>query len=167
MSRLDTGIGLVLQQLEALRKTENTLVIFTTDHGAQFSRGKTSIYEGGLRIPLIVRCPGIGLEGHTRDELVSQIDILPTVTDILGIACPTGVAGASFAPLLKGKKLNGVPIYTPNGEAVASSRISHSAPCEMVDTNSSPTCYKTAQARAHWDIRTQTKNGHPAQHKRK
>ncbi len=105
MSRLDTGIGLVLEQLNALGKTENTLVIFTTDHGAQFSRGKTSIYEGGLRIPLIVRCPGIGLEGHTRNELVSQIDILPTVTDILGIACPAGVAGASFAPLLKGQKI--------------------------------------------------------------
>lgn len=105
MSRLDTGIGLVLEQLKALGKAENTLVIFTTDHGAQFSRGKTSIYEGGLRIPLIVRCPGIGLEGHTRDELVSQIDILPTVTDILGIACPAGVAGASFAPLLKGQKI--------------------------------------------------------------
>ena len=104
MSRLDTGIGLVLEQLRALGKTENTLVIFTTDHGAQFSRGKTSSYEGGLRIPLIVRCPGIGLEGHTRDELISQIDILPTVTDILGIACPTGVTGASFAPLLKGQK---------------------------------------------------------------
>ena len=105
MSRLDTGIGLVLEQLSALGKTENTLVIFTTDHGAQFSRGKTSIYEGGLRIPLIVRCPGIGLEGHTRDELVSQIDILPTVTDILGIACPA-VAGASFASLLKGEKID-------------------------------------------------------------
>ena len=62
MSRLDTGIGLVLQQLNALGKTENTLVIFTTDHGAQFSRGKTSIYEGGLRIPLIVRCPASALK---------------------------------------------------------------------------------------------------------
>ena len=103
MSRLDTGVGLVLEQLEAMGKAENTLVIFTTDHGAQFSRGKTSSYEGGLRIPLIVRCPGLGHERRVRDELISQVDILPTVTDIAGIACPAGVAGASFVPLLNGE----------------------------------------------------------------
>lgn len=102
MSRLDTGVGLVLDQLKAMGKAENTLVIFTTDHGAQFSRGKTSSYEGGLRIPLIVRCPGMG-EGRVRDELISQVDILPTVADIAGIACPPGVAGASFVPLLTGE----------------------------------------------------------------
>ncbi len=105
LARLDTGVGLVLEQLEAAGKAENTLVIFTTDHGAQFSRGKTSSYEGGLRIPLIVRCPGICIEGLVRDELISQVDILPAVTDIVGIACPAGVAGASFVPLLKGENM--------------------------------------------------------------
>ena len=167
MSRLDTGIGLVLEQLNALGKTENTLVIFTTDHGAQFSRGKTSIYEGGLRIPLIVRCPGIGLEGHTRDELVSQIDILPTITDILGIASPA-VAGASFAPLLKGQKIDWrTHLYAEWGSGGVVTYFPQRSVRDMTDTNSSPTSSMTAQARARRDIRTETKNGHPARHTRK
>ena len=103
MSRLDTGVGLVLERLEAMGKADQTLVIFTTDHGAQFSRGKTSIYEGGLRIPLIVRCPGLSLAGHVCEELMSQVDILPTVTEVLGINSPAGLVGESFVSLLKGE----------------------------------------------------------------
>lgn len=102
MSRLDTGVGLLLEKLEAAGKADDTLVIFTTDHGAQFSRGKTCCYEGGIRVPHIVRCPGVTEAGSTRDELVSHVDVLPTITDILGLDTPS-VSGRSQLPLLRGE----------------------------------------------------------------
>ena len=99
MSRLDSGVGLLLDKLEAAGKTDETVVIFTTDHGAQFSRGKTCCYEGGIRVPHIVRWPGTSVAGTVRSELVSHVDILPTITDGLGLETPTG-AGQSVLPLL-------------------------------------------------------------------
>lgn len=100
MSRLDTGVGLLLEKLGNSGKADDTLVIFTTDHGAQFSRGKTCCYEGGIKIPHIVRRPGLSTAGSVREELVSHIDILPSVTDILDLDSPVG-PGRSYVPLLK------------------------------------------------------------------
>ena len=100
MSRLDTAVGLLLAELEKSGKADDTLVIFTTDHGAQFSRGKTTCYEGGLSVPHIVRWPGVGTAGSVRQELVSHVDILPSVTDALGLEAPAG-AGQSQVPLWK------------------------------------------------------------------
>ena len=102
MSRLDTGVGLLLDRLDASGKADETLVIFTTDHGAQFSRGKACCYEGGLRVPHIVRWPGQAEAGAVRQELVSHVDILPTITDILDIETPR-CSGRSQVSLLKGK----------------------------------------------------------------
>lgn len=99
MSRLDTAVGLLLEKLQAAGRANDTLVIFTTDHGAQFSRGKTCCYEGGIKIPHIVRWPGQGVSDTVRSELVSHVDILPTITDILGIETPN-TAGRSLVPLL-------------------------------------------------------------------
>ncbi|MBT4141189.1 MAG: sulfatase [Candidatus Latescibacteria bacterium] len=104
MLRLDTCVGLVLEKLETLGKAENTLVIFTTDHGAQFSRGKTSIYEGGLRVPLMMRWPGWIASEQVRPELMSHIDILPTVLEAIGEPVPDGLPGLSALSLLSGKK---------------------------------------------------------------
>ena len=101
MRRLDTAVGLLLDKLEQAGKSDDTLVIFTTDHGAQFSRGKTCCYEGGIKTPHVVRCPGRTQAGLVRDELISHVDILPTVTDILGLDAPP-CAGASYSSLLDG-----------------------------------------------------------------
>jgi N-sulfoglucosamine sulfohydrolase len=102
MSRLDTAVGLLLDALDRSGKAEDTLVIFTTDHGAQFSRGKACCYEGGLRVPHIVRWPGVSATGTVREELVSHVDILPSITDALGLPTPKG-AGRSQVPLWKGE----------------------------------------------------------------
>jgi N-sulfoglucosamine sulfohydrolase len=104
MSRLDTAVGLLLERLEQSGKADDTLVIFTTDHGAQFSRGKTCCYEGGIKIPHIVRWPGHTASGETRTELISHVDILPTITDILGFETPPG-AGRSYRQLLLGEEV--------------------------------------------------------------
>ena len=100
ISRLDTGVGLALAAVDRSGKAEDTLVIFTTDHGAQFSRGKMCIYEGGLRVPLIVRHPG-GDSGEVRDDLTSHVDILPTIAEATGVEAPSG-AGRSILRLIVG-----------------------------------------------------------------
>ncbi len=103
LSRLDTGVGLLLEELENSGKADNTLLIYIGDHGAQFSRGKTSVYEGGLRVPFIVRWPGHTKAGHVANELVSSLDILPTVLQATNVKPPAGLDGHALQPLLEGR----------------------------------------------------------------
>jgi N-sulfoglucosamine sulfohydrolase len=105
MSRLDTGVGMLLEELAKSGRQEDTLVIYMGDHGAQFSRGKTSVYEAGLRIPLIIRWPGHVQSGQVRQELVSTLDLLPTVLGAVGLEAPLGyqLPGRSLEPLLNGE----------------------------------------------------------------
>ena len=101
ISRLDTGVGLLLDRLQQSGKANNTVVIFTTDHGAQFSRGKTAIYESGLKIPFILRLPSINSESLVKDELISHVDVLSTIMEVTGTDCPDSVAGKSLVPLIQ------------------------------------------------------------------
>ena len=71
-------LGDLLAALEKSGKADNTLVIYLGDHGADMLRGKRTCYEGGLRIPLIIRWPGHA-KPQVREELVSTIDLMPTV----------------------------------------------------------------------------------------
>jgi sialidase-1 len=103
LARLDTGIGLLLEELDNSGKAENTIIIYFGDHGAQFSRGKTSVYEAGLRVPLIVRWPGHAKPGHVSHELVSSLDILPTVLQATNLKPPAGLDGRALQPLLEGR----------------------------------------------------------------
>ena len=103
LARLDTGVGLLLEELERSGKADDTLVIYLGDHGAQFSRGKTSVYEAGLRVPLIVRWPGRAKAGHVSNELVSSLDILPTVLQATHVKPPAGLDGRPLQPLLEGR----------------------------------------------------------------
>lgn len=103
LSRLDSGIGLVLDALEKSGKAKQTLVIFTADHGPQFSRGKACNYELSLRIPLIVRWPGMNVAGNIQNELTSQIDVLPTICDAAGLQIPEDLPGKSLRPLVAGE----------------------------------------------------------------
>ncbi|MEX2569127.1 MAG: sulfatase [Cyclobacteriaceae bacterium] len=99
MNRLDESIGMLF---EAMGDLSNTCIIYISDHGAQFSRGKLTNYEGGLKIPFIITYPeGINGQGLTRDELVSVIDILPTVLDLTGSEIPTDLPGTSLMELFK------------------------------------------------------------------
>lgn len=102
MSRMDTGVGLLLEKLAASGKAHNTLLIYLGDHGPQFSRGKTTNYEAGLQIPLIVRWPGRVNTGEVRGEFVSTIDLVPTILAAIGQDGPAGLPGESLLPLLRG-----------------------------------------------------------------
>ena len=102
LERLDDGIGMLLEALEQSGHADNTLVIYIGDHGAQFPRGKVSVYEGGLRIPFIVRWPKQARVGAVSNELISTVDILPTVLRAAGVAIPESLPGRALQPLLEG-----------------------------------------------------------------
>jgi N-sulfoglucosamine sulfohydrolase len=92
-------VGELLATLEKSGKASNTLVIYIGDHGADFLRGKRTCYEGGLRIPLIIRWPGKA-KPQVRDELVSTIDLMPTVLAACGAAPVPDLPGMPLQPLL-------------------------------------------------------------------
>lgn len=98
MERLDQMCGQVFDMLKATGRDRNTVIIYLGDHGAQFSRGKQSNYEAGLRIPLIIYDPRSGKKNNVSNSFVSIIDILPTLMDIAGVHKPAGLPGQSLMP---------------------------------------------------------------------
>jgi arylsulfatase A-like enzyme len=84
--------------------TENTVVVYSSDNGyylGEHSLGdKRSGYDESLRIPLLVRYPGSGLKGVTRDDMVLNIDLAPTFLDLAGETIPKAMHGKSWKPLL-------------------------------------------------------------------
>jgi len=104
---MDSKIGEILTALEELGLVENTLVIFTSDHGASFLHSKATLYDGGLKVPLIMRLPGVFPAGHVVSELVSNIDVLPTILELTKIQAPDHIQGLSFLDLAKGQSTSG------------------------------------------------------------
>ena len=100
MARLDAWVGLLLSALAESGEAEETIVIYIGDHGAQFPRGKGTVYEGGLRVPLMVRWPGRAAAGLVRDELASTLDILPTILQAARVQPPDSLSGRPLQPLL-------------------------------------------------------------------
>ncbi len=101
--RLDRGVGVVLAALEAAGLAENTLVICTTDHGVAFPDAKCTLTDRGIGVMLILRGPAEWGRRRVSDALVSQIDLFPTLCDLLGIARPAWLQGRSLLPLLRGE----------------------------------------------------------------
>ena len=104
---IDTQIGRVLAKLEAMGELDNTVIVYTADHGMAIGRhglqGKQNLYEHTWRVPFIVKGPGI--EPGTRVAgNIYLLDVLPTLCDIAGIAPPKTVEGVSFKPVLDGNK---------------------------------------------------------------
>jgi arylsulfatase A-like enzyme len=107
---LDTGVGRVLAALDRLGLADTTYVIYTSDNGAGGGRrgglngGKGSLWEGGIRVPFIVRGPGVARNSWCHVPVVGS-DLLPTFCDWAGVASaalPRDIEGGSLAPLLAG-----------------------------------------------------------------
>lgn len=105
VQRIDVGIKLLRDLLKKTGKDKNTLIIFIGDHGAPFSRGKTTTYEFGLRIPFLVHWPERITGGQIKTEFISTVDILPACMDAIGTNAPAHVAGQSFLPLITGQSI--------------------------------------------------------------
>jgi arylsulfatase A-like enzyme len=101
---LDAKMGLVLKALEESGLAANTLVICTTDHGIAFPRMKCNLEDSGTGVLLILRGPGGFSGGKVIDALVSQVDIFPTICELLEIEAPRRLQGVSFLPLISGGK---------------------------------------------------------------
>ena len=131
VSMIDYNLKQVMDLLKELNLEENTIVFFTGDNGGQdrfrskkhprgffgpnvnplnkieFRGGKGNLYEGGLRIPFIVRWPGKIAPGQTSDLLFNQVDILPTLAELTGTRAPSNIDGLSILPELIGEQRAG------------------------------------------------------------
>lgn len=122
---MDAATGRVLQTLDQLELTKKTLVVFTSDNGGfggvsdnrPLRAAKGHLYEGGIRIPLIVRWPGVVAAGTVCKTPVISMDWHPTLAEAAGLpavapsAAPSKLDGVSIMPLLRGKSLEREAIY--------------------------------------------------------
>ena len=100
ISRLDSYLGKVMEELKKQGEDENTLVIYMSDNGRPFPRAKTRLYDSGIKTPFIVRWQGKVQKGRT-DAMVSSIDIAPTFCELAGAEISETFQGFSFAPVLE------------------------------------------------------------------
>lgn len=100
----DSCVGRILGTLEDSACARNTLVIFTGDHGIPYPGAKWSIRDTGIEVPLIMYLPGSVLSGgKVYQELISHVDVLPTLLDLTGVRKPSNLEGVSFAAFLEGR----------------------------------------------------------------
>jgi len=119
ISDLDEHVGAIVGLVDDLGLSENTLIVFTSDNGPTHDVGgvdttffnsagplrgrKGSVYEGGLRVPMIARWPGVVEEGSRSDHQICFQDWMPTAAEIVGIEFPAACDGISYMPTLTGK----------------------------------------------------------------
>lgn len=110
VENIDDNVGRLLAALDRLELTDRTVVMFMTDNGPQqprynagMPRLKGTVHEGGIRVPLFVRWPGV-FQPRTVDRIAAHIDLMPTLLDITGVAAVPAVQfdGVSLVPLLRG-----------------------------------------------------------------
>lgn len=94
----DAAVGTITSALERTGLAQDTIVIVTADHGIEFPRSKWFLYDPGIEVALVARWPGGGIAGgRTSDWLLSNVDLLPTLLELVGVPVPVGVQGRSFA----------------------------------------------------------------------
>ncbi|MFB3825578.1 MAG: arylsulfatase [Bryobacteraceae bacterium] len=126
VTRLDRTVGKVLEQLKKSGVDENTIIFFSSDNGPHregghnpdffHSRGplrgiKRDLYEGGIRVPMLVRWPGHVPSGKVSDFSFAFWDFLPTAAELAGVTAPKGIDGVSVVPALLGKAQQPHPYF--------------------------------------------------------
>ncbi|MBI9017799.1 MAG: sulfatase-like hydrolase/transferase [Phycisphaerae bacterium] len=102
---LDDGIGAILDKLKKLKIEKDTLIVFISDHGS-FRHGKATLYDYGMKVPMIMYWPENIKPGQSYNEIIANIDFAPTIMDICGIKKPSNyhIDGLSFKNVINGSK---------------------------------------------------------------
>ncbi len=115
IGHMDHHIGRILAELDRLGLADNTIVVYTGDHGLAVGRhgllGKQNMYEHALRIPMILRGPGVPAAA-AHDGMLCNYDLLPTLCELLGVAAPKDLAGSSFLPRLRDGGQHRASVYS-------------------------------------------------------
>ena len=105
ISFADAQLGKILDTLDETGLDENTIVLFTSDHGYHMGEHghwqKMTLFENAARVPLIVAGPGVEATGQTTPALTEMIDFYPTLAELCGLTPPGNLSGKSLAPVLK------------------------------------------------------------------
>jgi arylsulfatase A-like enzyme len=113
-ANLDRNVGRLMQTLDALGLADNTIVVFTSDHGEMFGahgrRAKNIFYEEAIRVPFLIRGPAIpaGIESRV---CISSVDIMPTLLGLLGLPAPREVEGMDLSHLVRGEAAAPAPEF--------------------------------------------------------
>jgi iduronate 2-sulfatase len=111
ISFMDAQVGRVVQALDRLGLAENTIIVFTSDHGYHMGEHglwqKMSLFEESARVPLLVVAPGVNAAGSVVQAPVSQVDLFPTLAELCQVRPPANVAGQSLVPMLRDSKVAG------------------------------------------------------------
>lgn len=106
---VDDSIGRILDALKKRGELDSTLIIYMGDNGFAFGEhgliDKRTAYEESMRVPMLARCPELFSGGKALDNVVANIDVMPTCLSAAGLEPPAGLDGNSFLPLLEGKKV--------------------------------------------------------------
>ena len=113
VAAMDAGVGGILTALAESGLAEETLVIYTTDHGIAFPRAKCNLYDAGIETALLMRWPGGFAGGRVELALLSNVDLLPTLLEVAGAPPPANLDGRTFLGLLTGGE------YQPRAEIFA------------------------------------------------
>ena len=105
VSLMDAQVGRLLNTLDRLRLTENTLVVFISDHGYHLGHHglwqKGDLFEGSTRVPMIVSSPGMKNAGRKTKAITELVDLYPTIAELCDLAPPDHLRGHSVVPVLK------------------------------------------------------------------
>ena len=125
VAQVDRSVGAILRTLEDLDLADNTIVVYTSDHGDMMGSHhmveKSVMYEEAARIPWLMRIPQLKGGGCTITKPVSQIDMIPTLLDLFGVDCGRSFPGQSLVPLIQGKAVRQKEVFVewnPNSGAL-------------------------------------------------
>ena len=108
LRRVDEAVGTILASLRDNGLEENTIVVFVTDHGPELPGAKWTMYDGGIKIAFMMRWPAGGVTGgRSCDAMLSNIDFVPTLAELIGLTVSEEVEGVSFARTLRNEAEEG------------------------------------------------------------
>ena len=111
ISFMDAQVGHVVDSLDRLGLAENTIIVFTSDHGYHMGEHglwqKQSLFEGSARVPMLIVAPGTAGKGSVVKTPVSHLDLFPTLAELAGIKAPANLQGQSLVPMLKDPNATG------------------------------------------------------------